>query len=50
MFAERLKQLRKNNKITQNELAEHFGYSHVAVVKWENGTREPDFKRISQLF
>lgn len=49
MFAERLKQLRKNNKITQNELAEHFGYSHVAVVKWENGTREPDFKTLKEL-
>ena len=49
MFKDNLKKLRKDNKLTQGELADHFGYSHVAVVKWENGTREPDFKTLKEL-
>lgn len=49
MFAENLKQLRKDKNLTQTELADLFGYSHVAVVKWENGTREPDFATLIKL-
>lgn len=49
MFAETLKQLRKDRNLTQIQLAEYFGYSHVAVVKWENGTREPDFATLIKL-
>ena len=49
MFKERLKELRKMNGITQKELAEHLGFTHVAVVKWENGQREPDFSTIVKL-
>lgn len=49
MFAETLKKLRKDKNLTQTELADLFGYSHVAVVKWENGTREPDFATLIKL-
>ena len=49
MFKERLKELRKMNGITQKELAEHLGFTHVAVVKWENGQREPDFSTIVKI-
>ncbi len=49
MFGEMLKKLRKERKMTQSQLAELFGYSHVAVVKWENGTREPDFNTLIKL-
>lgn len=49
MFAENLRQLRKDKNLTQLQLAEYFGYSHVAVVKWENGTREPDFATLIKL-
>lgn len=49
MFGEILKKLRKEKKMTQAELAELFGYSHVAVVKWENGTREPDIETLIKL-
>lgn len=49
MFGEILKKLRKERKMTQSQLAEMFGYSHVAVVKWENGSREPDFATLIKL-
>lgn len=49
MFKERLKELRKLNGITQKELAEHLGFTHVAVVKWENGQREPDFSTVVKI-
>lgn len=49
MFAENLKKLRKGKNLTQIQLADYFGYSHVAVVKWENGTREPDFATLIKL-
>lgn len=49
MFAENLRRLRKDKNLTQIQLAEYFGYSHVAVVKWENGTREPDFATLIKL-
>ena len=49
MFGETLKTLRKKRKMTQSQLAELFGYSHVAVVKWENGSREPDFATLVKL-
>ena len=49
MFKERLKELRKMNGITQKELAEHLGFTHVAVVKWENGQREPDFSTVVKI-
>ncbi len=49
MFAENLKSLRKDRKITQTELAAHCGYSHVAVVKWERGEREPNFGTLTKL-
>ena len=34
--------LRKKLKLTQNQLAEQFGYTHAAVSYWENGSRSPD--------
>lgn len=43
MFQERLKQLRKDKKVTQVQLATHLGYFHSAVVKWEKGECEPSF-------
>lgn len=43
MFQERLKQLRKDRKVTQVQLAAHLGYYHSAVVKWESGQCEPSY-------
>jgi len=52
-FSERLKQLRINNKLTQEELAQKIGLSRHAVTGYENGKREPSIKTIlalSELF
>ena len=53
MFQERLKQLRKERKVTQVQLAAHLGYYHSAVVKWESGQCEPSYDiliRIADYF
>lgn len=49
MFSEVLKQLRKDRKVTQTELGNFCGYSHVAVVKWENGQREPSIETLIKI-
>ena len=42
-FADRMKELRKENSMTQDELAEKLGISRSAVGMYEQGRREPDF-------
>lgn len=49
MFPQRLKQLRKENKVTQKQLAGHFGYYHTAVVKWEKGSSEPSIETLIKI-
>ena len=41
MFSERLKQLRQNNRYTQDLLAEKLGISRVAYTKYEGGKNMP---------
>ena len=41
-FAERLKELRKENGYTQVKLAEALGLSKGTVAMWETGKRTPD--------
>lgn len=42
MFGERIKELRKNKGLSQEELGECFSISGPAVSKWEAGLSEPD--------
>lgn len=52
VFSERLSQLRKARKVTQEQLAQHLGVSAQAVSKWENGSY-PDgdlLPRIADFF
>lgn len=49
MFKDTIKALRKEHGLTQTELGEVVGFTHVAVVKWENGQREPDFSTLIKL-
>lgn len=35
MFAQRLKELRLENKLSQNQLAKQLGISQAAINKWE---------------
>lgn len=40
-FANRLKELRTEKKLTQDKLAEETGLSQAALTNWENGKRVP---------
>lgn len=45
-FAEKLKLLRKERNITQEELAELLSVSRQAVSKWESGTGYPETEKL----
>ncbi len=49
MFGTRLRQLRKEKNITQNELAEWLGVTQQAVGKWETGKSSPDQATLMKL-
>ena len=42
MLSERMKELRKANKLTQQELADRIGVSLGAIKYWEQGKGEPN--------
>ena len=48
-----IKQIRKDNKLTQKDLADKLGVTYQAVSKWENGKNVPDIsilKEMSKMF
>lgn len=48
-----IKKIRKDNNLTQKELADKLGVTYQAVSKWENGLNIPDIgiiKEISKLY
>lgn len=49
MFAERLKQLRKEKGMTQIDLAKAIGVSNGTVAMWETGKRRPSFELLERL-
>ncbi|BDH80609.1 helix-turn-helix domain-containing protein [Lactococcus lactis] len=46
VFAERLKELRKEKGLTQSQLAIKFGVRQGAINKWESGKTEPNFEKL----
>jgi transcriptional regulator with XRE-family HTH domain len=48
-FGEKLRQLREDAKLTQEELAERAGTSRVTVVRLETGARYPGWDMVRQL-
>jgi len=49
-FKENLRLLRKQNSVSQNELADFLGYkSFTTVQKWEDGTSMPNASTISKI-
>jgi transcriptional regulator with XRE-family HTH domain len=49
MFPDRLKNLRKNNNKTQQQMADILGISRQAYGYYENGSRQPDFESLKTL-
>lgn len=48
-FSEKLSKQRKNNNLSQEQLADRLGVSRQAVSKWESGSSYPDMDKIIQI-
>ena len=48
-LANRLKELRKQNHMTQNELANMLGMAKGTVAMWEMGKRNPSFEALEKM-
>ena len=48
-FNEKLKMLRKESGLTQEELAEKINVSRQAITKWESGDGTPDIENLKQI-
>lgn len=49
IFADRLKDLRRQFKIGQNELASKLQLSNASISYWENGKQEPSASALYKL-
>jgi len=45
----RLKELREEKGLSQEQLGKEIGFKHNTICNWENGTREPDIDTIEKL-
>ena len=48
-IGDKIKELRKSSKLTQEQLAEYFGISSQAVSKWETGMSSPDIDMLPKI-
>ena len=48
-FCDKLAKQRKDNNLSQEQLAEKLGVSRQAVSKWESGSSYPDMEKIIQI-
>ncbi len=48
-FKDRLKSLRKEKGLKQNELAKKLNASRVTITRYENGTRQPDIGTVEKI-
>ena len=49
IFSERLKRLRKNKGLKQQEIADLVHVNRVTYTNWEKGKREPSFEILVKL-
>ena len=49
MIGDKLKKLRRNRDLTQEEVAAHIGISYQAISKWERGDGYPDITMLPTL-
>ena len=48
-LADNLKKIRKDNNLSQEQLAEKLGVSRQAVSKWESGISYPEMDKVIQI-
>ena len=48
-FGSFIKQIRKQNNLTQKQIADKYNVTYQAVSKWENGKNMPDISLIKQM-
>lgn len=48
-LADKLKELRKSKKVSQEKFADYLGVSYQAVSKWENGITSPDISLLPDI-
>ena len=48
-FCDKLQKIRKENNVTQEQLADKLDVSRQAVSKWESGTAYPDTEKLIQI-
>lgn len=48
-FGERLKYLRKQSNVSQDDLAKRLGVTRSCVANYEQGTREPNFEDLERI-
>jgi len=49
MFAKRLELLRKQKKLTHQDMADKLGITRQAYSNYENGKREPDYSTLEKI-
>ena len=48
-ISETIKKIRKENKLTQKQLADKLNVTYQAVSKWENGLNIPDITILKEI-
>ncbi len=49
IFAERLKEIRKNRQISQEILSRYLGYGYTAIANYESGRNEPSLDTLARI-
>lgn len=49
MFGERIKEIRNNNNMTQQQFADVMNITRTTVCNWENNTSKPDPNQIVEI-
>ena len=48
-YGENFKKLRKDSKLTQKQVAEHFGINQSSVSDWETDEARPEYEKLGEL-
>lgn len=48
-YGENFRKLRKDSKLTQKQVAEHFGIYQSSVSDWETDEARPEYEKLGEL-